>query len=141
MTEVNKLVFEIFIYQVIVALVCSLFNTLLENSYSQITKFIPVSNFWVTAATWWLLMTYFIPISLMVTMEMVKLFQGSTLASDPLGFSKSYDCMTTANNTSVNENLGQIRYVFTDKTGTLTKNNMIFRYFICGGMLFGDQED
>nr|VVW90259.1 unnamed protein product [Nymphaea colorata] len=72
---------------------------------------------------------------------MVKLFQGSTLTSDPLGFSKAYDCPTTANNTSVNENLGQIRYVFTDKTGTLTKNNMIFRYFVCNGMLYGDQED
>lgn len=100
-----------------------------------------MSNFWITACTWWLLMTYFIPISLMVTMEMVKLFQGSTLSSDPQGYSAAYDCTTVANNTSVNENLGQIRYVFTDKTGTLTKNNMVFRYFVCNGTLYGDQED
>lgn len=61
-----------------------------------------MGNFWITACTWWLLMTYFIPISLMLTMEMVKLFQGSTLASNPKGFSKRYDCPTVANNTSVN---------------------------------------
>jgi phospholipid-transporting ATPase len=74
-------------------------------------------------------------------MEMVKLFQGSTLDSDPQGYSQAYDCFTAANNTSVNENLGQIRYVFTDKTGTLTKNNMLFRYFVCNGMLYGEEED
>ncbi len=90
MVEINKLVIEIFIYQLIVALVCSLFNNLLENSYSEMTKMIPMSNFWITACTWWLLMTYFVPISLMVTMEMVKLFQGSSLFTDPQGYSKLY---------------------------------------------------
>lgn len=87
MTEVNKMVVEVFFYQVILALICSLFNTLLENTYGEITKFIPISSFWITAGTWWLLMTYFIPISLMVTMEMVKLFQGATLSSDTRGYS------------------------------------------------------
>ena len=82
-------------------------------------------------------MTYFIPISLMVTMEMVKLFQGSTLDTDPKGWSEAYQCYTTANNTSVNENLGQIKYVFTDKTGTLTKNNMVFKKIIIGGEIYG----
>jgi len=64
---------------------------------------------------------------------MVKLFQGIVLSKDRKGFSPSYDCFTTASNTSVNENLGQIKYVFTDKTGTLTKNNMMFRNIIIGG--------
>ena len=77
MLEVDKIVIEVFIWQVIIALVCSLFNTILENSYREVTQFIPMSNYWITALTWWLLMTYFVPISLMVTMEMVKLFQGS----------------------------------------------------------------
>lgn len=102
MSEVDKIVIEIFIWQVIIALVCSLFNSILENSYKEVTKFIPMSNYWITTLTWWLLMTYFVPISLMVTMEMVKLFQGSILARDRRGYSKEYDCCTEANNTSVN---------------------------------------
>lgn len=124
----------------IIALVCSLFNSILENSYKEVTMFIPMSNYWIKAMTWWLLMTYFIPISLMVTVEMVKLFQGSILVRDPQGYSPEYHCYTTANNTSVNENLGQIKYVFTDKTGTLTKNNMVFRHLICNGQCFGTSQ-
>lgn len=141
MTEVDKIVIEIFIWQIIIALVCSLFNSILENSYKEVTKFIPMSNYWIKALTWWLLMTYFIPISLMVTVEMVKLFQGSILVRDKQGYSEEYDWYTTANNTSVNENLGQIKYVFTDKTGTLTKNNMVFRHLICNGECFGNSEN
>ena len=51
---------------------------------------------------------------------MVKLFQGKTLESDPACYSMEQQCHATANNTAVNESLGQIKYVFTDKTGTLT---------------------
>ena len=72
---------------------------------------------------------------------MVKLFQGTLLVSDKSGYSEEYDFYCTANNTSVNENLGQIKYVFTDKTGTLTKNNMIFKNLICGGKLYGSPEE
>lgn len=104
-------------------------------------SYIPSSNFWILAATWWLMMTYFVPISLMVTMEIIKLFQGMLLAQDSQGYSKDYDCFASANSTSVNENLGQIKYVFTDKTGTLTKNEMHFKKFYCNGQTYGEVED
>ena len=42
---------------------------------------------------------------------------------------------------SINEDLGQIDYVLTDKTGTLTKNEMEFKIGGVGCQLFGDIDE
>ena len=42
-----------------------------------------------------------------------------------------------AQSSSLNEELGQIEYVFSDKTGTLTQNVMLFRKFTAGEEAFG----
>jgi len=43
--------------------------------------------------------------------------------------------------TSINEELGMIDYIFTDKTGTLTRNIMEFKAFLVGNELYGHMEE
>jgi phospholipid-translocating ATPase len=40
------------------------------------------------------------------------------------------------NTTDLNEDLGQVEYLFSDKTGTLTENEMIFRHFELDGKVY-----
>lgn len=41
-----------------------------------------------------------------------------------------------ANNSDLNEDLGQIDYLFSDKTGTLTENEMIFKQFSIKNIIY-----
>ena len=43
----------------------------------------------------------------------------------------------TVQSSTLNDDLGQVNYIFTDKTGTLTKNIMIFRKMTIGRYIYG----
>lgn len=98
---------------------------------------VDVLPFWIMAGVWWLIMSYFVPISLIVTLEMVKFIQGKLLMSDARMYSPATDSYPVMNNSTVNENLGRIKYVFSDKTGTLTSNVMNFKRICLNGHAFG----
>ena len=78
-----------------------------------------------------------VPISLLVTLEMVKVTQGVFIGSDPNMCQTSTNISATVQSSSLNEELGQIDYVFSDKTGTLTQNLMEFKKLTVNGKPFG----
>ena len=82
--------------------------------------------------TYLLLLNTMIPISLIITIEVVKLFQGMFMSYDRYSYSKLRKKFLTANSVSLNEECGLVNYIFSDKTGTLTCNKMEFKYCVIG---------
>ena len=82
-----------------------------------------------------------IPISLIVTMEVVKFQQAQLINSDLDMYYARTDTPALCRTSSLVEELGQIEYVFSDKTGTLTCNEMEFRCCSIGGYAYADVVD
>ena len=89
--------------------------------------------------TYMLLNSSFIPISLLVTIEFIKIVQAFIMNNDYEMYSELRDQPCRVKTASINEELGQVRYVFTDKTGTLTRNVMEFKLCKIGKQIYGDQ--
>lgn len=74
-----------------------------------------------------------IPLSLYVTMEIIKVMQMFLMQSDIDMYHSPSDTPAEARTATILEELGQVSYIFSDKTGTLTDNIMLFKKFsVCG---------
>ncbi|KAF9049923.1 hypothetical protein BJ165DRAFT_1454911 [Panaeolus papilionaceus] len=82
-----------------------------------------------------------IPISLIVTMEVVKFQQAQLINSDLDMYYAKTDTPALCRTSSLVEELGQIEYVFSDKTGTLTCNEMEFRCCSIAGVAYAEVVD
>uniref|UniRef100_A0A3Q3W1N7 Phospholipid-transporting ATPase n=1 Tax=Mola mola TaxID=94237 RepID=A0A3Q3W1N7_MOLML len=72
------------------------------------------------------LFNFIIPVSMYVTVEMQKFLGSFFITWDKDFFDPEINEGALVNTSDLNEELGQVEYVFTDKTGTLTQNNMEF---------------
>uniref|UniRef100_A0A8C7YBI4 Phospholipid-transporting ATPase n=1 Tax=Oryzias sinensis TaxID=183150 RepID=A0A8C7YBI4_9TELE len=72
------------------------------------------------------LFNYIIPVSMYVTVEMQKFLGSYFIMWDDDMYDEELGERAVVNTSDLNEELGQVEYVFTDKTGTLTENNMEF---------------
>jgi phospholipid-transporting ATPase len=82
-----------------------------------------------------------IPISLYISMEMVRLGQAYFMGADLDLYDKSSSSKFHCRALNINEDLGQIKYVFSDKTGTLTQNKMEFQCASVHGVDYSSAKD
>ena len=90
--------------------------------------------------TFLLLFNNFIPISLYITVEMVNYAQAFLIDVDAAMYCDECNTPAKARTSNLNQDLGQIEYVFSDKTGTLTRNVMEFKQCAIGGRVYGTFE-
>ncbi|KAK3100430.1 hypothetical protein FSP39_019862 [Pinctada imbricata] len=102
---------------------------------------LPPSNFGFNFLTFIILYNNLIPISLQVTLEVVKFIQAIFINWDLDMYYEETDTPAMARTSNLNEELGQVKYIFSDKTGTLTRNVMEFKKCSIAGIVYGNNED
>ncbi|XP_024893022.1 phospholipid-transporting ATPase ID isoform X6 [Temnothorax curvispinosus] len=79
-----------------------------------------------------------VPISLYVSVEVIRFVQSFLINWDEEMYYAPTKTHAKARTTTLNEELGQIEYIFSDKTGTLTQNIMTFNKCSVAGKCYGD---
>ncbi|KAF8019188.1 hypothetical protein BT93_G0005 [Corymbia citriodora subsp. variegata] len=104
-------------------------------------QFNPDNRLMVFARTMLTFVTLFstiVPISLYVTIEVIEYIQSTQFIDKDLHmYHAETDTPALARTSNLNEELGQVEYIFSDKTGTLTRNMMEFFKCSIGGEVYG----
>jgi len=119
--EVNKISKLLFLLMVILSLAISVLNGF--NGHEGM--------FFLRCV---LLLSSIIPISLRVNLDLAKLYYSYRINSD------EEIQGTTARNSNIPEDLGRLQYLITDKTGTLTQNEMLLKK-VCTEMAIFETDD
>lgn len=96
-----------------------------------------IGGFFIYLGYYWILIASFVPITLYVTIAIVKSYQTFFLNRDILMYDEVTDTPALVRNADLNDDLGQVTHIFSDKTGTLTANEMDFRKMSIHGISYG----
>ncbi|GAA6233537.1 phospholipid-transporting ATPase ID-like [Lates japonicus] len=145
----NVLVLCIFGFLAIMCTVLAIGNWFWEvREGSQFTVFLPrqdgndaAFSAFLTFWSYVIILNTVVPISLYVSVEIIRLGNSFYIDWDRKMYYARNDTPAEARTTTLNEELGQIKYVFSDKTGTLTQNIMTFNKCSINGKSYGDVYD
>ena len=139
----NYQIIFLFIILVVLAVISSIGNLVQTKSGGDHAYFqwqADKTEFYWQFITFFILYNNLVPISLQVTLELVKASQAAFINIDEemhyVDPENNVDSYALARTSNLNEELGQIKYVFSDKTGTLTRNVMEYKKCSIAGHIY-----
>uniref|UniRef100_A0A8C2EXN2 Phospholipid-transporting ATPase n=1 Tax=Cyprinus carpio TaxID=7962 RepID=A0A8C2EXN2_CYPCA len=144
----NTLVLWIFGFLVCMGVILAIGNAVWEKEVGALFQSFlpwdpPVDNFLFSAfLSFWsyvIILNTVVPISLYVSVEVIRLGHSYFINWDRRMFCSRSNTAAEARTTTLNEELGQVEYIFSDKTGTLTQNIMTFNKCSINGRAYGEK--
>uniref|UniRef100_A0A8C3XJY0 Phospholipid-transporting ATPase n=1 Tax=Chelydra serpentina TaxID=8475 RepID=A0A8C3XJY0_CHESE len=142
----NTLALWIFGFLVCMGIILAIGNSIWEH---QVGAHFRIYLFWNEVVnssvfsgflTFWsyiIILNSVVPISLYVSVEVIRLGHSYFINWDRKMYCPQKDTPAEVRTTTLNEELGQIEYIFSDKTGTITQNIMTFNKCSINGKTYG----
>eukprot|EP01122_Echinamoeba_exundans_P017726 TRINITY_DN965_c0_g1_i1.p1 TRINITY_DN965_c0_g1~~TRINITY_DN965_c0_g1_i1.p1 ORF type:complete len:918 (-),score=99.81 TRINITY_DN965_c0_g1_i1:823-3576(-) len=139
--KLNKYVFSIFALDMALCTAMTVLNHFFETSDAAVALGIgqkdpPILRSIGLFFSYFALLNYLIPLSLVVTLDCVRFIQAQFITWDAKMTHGDKHCIAKTSN--LNDELALVDYIFSDKTGTLTENLMIFKSCSVAGQMYSD---
>ncbi|XP_057508685.1 LOW QUALITY PROTEIN: phospholipid-transporting ATPase 2-like [Actinidia eriantha] len=137
---IDKLTGAIFIFQIVVVIVLGITGNVWKDTEARkVYDVVFVFGEILCFLRFELLCSIMIPISVKVSLDLVKSLYAKFIDWDSEMIDLETGTPALAANTAISEDLGQVEYIMTDKTGTLTENRMIFKRCCISGLFYGNE--
>ncbi|OQD64221.1 hypothetical protein PENPOL_c008G00605 [Penicillium polonicum] len=104
------------------------------GSYGGTPPVTGIVTFWTAV----ILFQNLVPISLYISLEIVRTIQAVFIHSDLYMYYERLGIYCVPKSWNISDDVGQVEYIFSDKTGTLTQNVMEFKKCTVNGLAYGE---